>query len=80
MTAAVSKLRAAVAAAKDAGLLSLPRPQPKPGTPMKREVEPFIDADELKAANDRHDREHGDPLAWSRSRVRSSWCKGRAWR
>ena len=76
MTAAEQQLRAAVLAAKDAGLIALPRPAKPPGLPVKREPEPFVAPDALRAANARHDAEHGDPVAWERSRVRSSWLRG----
>jgi hypothetical protein len=42
-------------------------------TPRSVDSEPHIDPDELRAANERHDREHGSIYEYAKTRIRRSW-------
>jgi hypothetical protein len=42
-----------------------------------RYQEPYVPPEELRAANERHDLEHGDLREFSSQRIRSSWSEGR---
>lgn len=44
------------------------------------DIDPYIDPAELRAANERHDQEHGNPWLWNRTRIKSSRARGGGWR